>query len=208
MSIEALIFDFDGTLAELTIDFAAMCREVEALASVCDFDGPWPGDGYLLEQVQAVAQILGDGFAARAHQAITSFELACAAKSRLFPFALDLLARARQRGLKLAIISRNCEKAIRVVFPAVDQACDLFLPREAVPNPKPHPNHLAAALGGLGVAPARTAVGGDHFVDVTSALAAGCLAVGVASGCMSRDDLARAGAALVLDNALALLDNI
>jgi phosphoglycolate phosphatase len=49
---------------------------------------------------------------------------------------------------------------------------------------------------------------GDHPTDLAAGLAAGCLAVGVASGRVTRDDLAQAGAAFVLDNASTLLDNI
>jgi phosphoglycolate phosphatase len=208
MNIDALIFDFDGTLAELTIDFVAMRDEVQALARARGYSRSWPDQGYLLEQVEAVALAMGDGFAARAHQAIIARELASAAQGRLFPFTLDLLGQARERGLKLAVISRNCGPAIRLVFPGIDQACDIFLPREAAPQLKPHPGHVTAALEGLGVAPERAAMVGDHPTDVAAALAAGCLAVGVASGRMSRDDLAQAGATLVLDNASTLLDNL
>jgi phosphoglycolate phosphatase len=208
MSIAALIFDFDGTLAELTIDFMAMRDEVQAAAHARGFAAPWPGQGYLLEQVQIVAQALGNGFADQAQEIIMAREMASAAQGRLFPFTTSLLARARQRGLGLAVISRNCGPAIRLVFPGIDQACDVFLPREAAPHLKPHPGHVTAALEGLGVAPAQAAMVGDHPTDLAAGLAAGCLAVGVASGRVTRDDLAQAGAAFVLDNASTLLDNI
>ncbi|MBI4799219.1 MAG: HAD family hydrolase, partial [Desulfarculus sp.] len=171
MPPRALIFDFDGTLAELNIDFAAMRAEVEVLARGLGLAGPWPGQGYLLEQVDQVAERLGDGFAHRAGQLIMERELAAARQGRLFAFTRPLLTQARARGLRLAIISRNCGAAIRLVFPQVDQASDVFLPREAVSLTKPHPEHPLEALRRLGLPPREAALIGDHPTDVQAALA-------------------------------------
>lgn len=205
MPPRALIFDFDGTLAELNIDFAAMRAEVEVLARGLGLAGPWPGQGYLLEQVDLVAQRLGDGFARRAGQLIMERELAAARQGRLFAFTRELLAQARARGYGLAIISRNCGPAIRLVFPQVDQACDVFLPRETVAQTKPHPGHPLEALKRLGLPPREAALIGDHPTDLQAALAAGCLPVGVASGRVPMAQLWQAGAALVLPDASGLL---
>ncbi len=205
MNITALVFDFDGTLAELNIDFAAMRVAAEALARGLGFAGPWPG-GYLLEQVDEVAAALGNGFRARAQGLIMEAEMEAARRGRLFGFSRELLSQARARGYCLAVISRNCGPAIRQVFPQVDQMCDVFLPREAVARTKPDPAHPLAALARLGVPPARAAMIGDHPMDVTTALAAGCLAVGVASGRVGPEELKAAGAGLVLPDASGLLE--
>ncbi len=204
MEIDALIFDFDGTLAELNIDFGAMYAEVQALARQMGLTGDWP-EGLLLEVIAQLAGELDHGFERRAHRLLRQREVAAARRGALFGFTRELLDRARSLGLATAIISRNCGQAIRVVFPQVDEACDLFLPREAVARPKPHPGHVLAALAGLGAEPGRAAVVGDHPIDVTGARAAGCLAVGVASGRMSAADLNAAGADIVLPDAAGLL---
>lgn len=206
MQPKALIFDFDGTLAELNIDFAAMRAEVEVLARGLGLGGDWPREGYLLEQVEVVAARLGDGFARKAGQLIMQRELAAAREGRLFAFTPALLAAARAQGYALAIISRNCGPAIRLVFPQVDGSCDVFLPRETVPRTKPHPGHPLEALRRLGLSPHQAALIGDHPIDVATAQAAGCLPVGVASGRIGQDDLRAAGAALVLPDASGLLD--
>lgn len=204
MKIDALIFDFDGTLAELNIDFTAMYAEVRTLAREMGLAGPWP-EGLLLEVIEDLRGELGDPFVERAHELLRAREEAAARQGRLFPYTEALLGRARGLGLGTAIISRNCGQAIRVVFPGIDGACDLFLPREKVNRVKPHPEHVNVALDGLGTEPGRAAVVGDHPIDVTGARAAGCLAVGVTSGRMSAGDLAAAGADLVLPHAGGLL---
>jgi phosphoglycolate phosphatase len=203
--MEALIFDFDGTLAELNLDFAALRDEVLAEAQAWGGAPPWPR-GHLLEQVQALAGPLGRPFALRALELIQQRELAAAERGRLLPHTGELLARARRRGLAIAVVSRNCGPAIRRVFPQVESATDAFLPREAVARPKPHPDHLRAACRALGVAPASAAMVGDHPTDMQAARAAGCRAVGVTTGRTPAGELAAAGAHAVLAHAGLVLE--
>jgi phosphoglycolate phosphatase len=206
MEPRALIFDFDGTLAELNIDFAAMRDDVMALARSLGLEGPWPAQGYLLEQVALAAQGLVNGFQAQAMALIEERELAAARQGRVFGFTRELLAAARAQGYGLAIISRNCGPAIRQVFPQVEGLCDVFLPREAVTRTKPDPHHPLEALRRLGVEPGRAALIGDHPTDLQAAQAAGCLPVGVASGRVGMAELEAAGAALALPDASGLLE--
>lgn len=204
MPLQAIIFDFDGTLAELNIDFDRLRGEVRAQARLEGFSGEWP-DGYLLEEVEALAAILGDGFGRKSMALIQEAEIEAARRSSLFSFTKGLLAEIRQLNYGLAVISRNCGPAIRTVFPEIDDDGLVFLPREAVAKTKPHPGHLLAACAALEVRPEDSVVVGDHPMDITTALAAGCVAVGVASGRMSEDNLRAAGAALVLPDASDLL---
>ncbi len=203
--LQALVFDFDGTLAELNLDFDHMRVQVEDLARSRGYQGPWPR-GYLLEAVDQVGRRLGPGFVSRARALIRELEVAAAQRARLFPFTLPLLQATRRRGLAVAIVSRNCKAAIEEVFPRVADQGRVFLPREAVAEPKPHPRHLLAACRALGVEPGRTALVGDHPLDVHTALAAGCRAIAVASGRIPAPELERAGAHLVLPDASALLE--
>ena len=204
MKLEAIIFDFDGTLAELNIDFDGLREEVHARARRLGFNGDWTG-GYLLEEVEALAGELGQGFVHEAMELIQQAEVEAARRGRLFSYTRGLLAQARERDYGLAIISRNCGPAIRTVFPEVDDGRLVFLPREAVEKTKPHPDHLLAACLALNAQPQASVVVGDHPMDMTTALAAGCIAVGVASGRMSAEDLRQAGASLVLPDASNLL---
>ncbi|MCB2193868.1 MAG: hypothetical protein KQI62_19990, partial [Deltaproteobacteria bacterium] len=116
MNIQGIIFDFDGTLAELNLDFGLMADRVEALARSEGFSGPWP-EGYLLEVLEVVGARLGDGFPARAAKVIEAVEVEAAARSRLFPFTRPLLAQAKGQGLCLGVVSRNCGAAIRLLLP-------------------------------------------------------------------------------------------
>lgn len=197
---QALVFDFDGTLAELNIDFGLMAGQVEALARRMGFAGPWPA-GYLLEVVGRVANALGEGFAAQAEEVIRQVEVEAAARGRLFDFCRPLLAGLRREGLAVAIVSRNCAAAIRRIFPDIDAHCQAFLPREAAPRPKPDPAHVLAALECLGVWPAQAWMIGDHPTDMSAGRAAGCFCLGLTSGRSDAAALRAAGAGLVLADA-------
>lgn len=203
--LKALIFDFDGTLAELNIDFHELARQVRELAALRGYGDAWPATGYLLEQVAAVAATLGNGFGDEAQALIQAGEVEAAGRGRLFAYTRPLLTAARARGLGLAIISRNCAPAIRRVFPDIDQAVQAFLPREKAARVKPDPAHPLAALEVLGVAPDQAALVGDHPTDLDAARAAGCRAVGVASGRVAMAELTAAGAELALPDAAGLL---
>ena len=203
MDIQGIIFDFDGTLAELNLDFRLMADRVEELARREGFAGPWP-EGYLLEVVKVVSDRMGDGFADRAEQVIEAVEVEAAARSRLFPFTRPLLAQGRAQGLGLGVVSRNCAAAIRRLLPEADQL-NAFLPRERAPKPKPHPDQLWDACRQMGLDPGRAVMVGDHPTDMQAAVAAGCLAVGVTSGRVGGEELKEAGATVVLPDAGGIL---
>lgn len=205
MKTQALIFDFDGTLAELNLDFTAITAEVMGLARAHGLAGDWPA-AYLLEAIERVDLILGDGFGRRAHQLLETREVQAAERGSLFPYTVPMLARCRELGVKTAIISRNCGAAISVVFPEIERRCDVFLPRDKVKRTKPDPAHVHRALEGLGAAAAEAVMVGDHPMDVQTGLAAGCRTVGVASGRIGQGELAEAGADLVLPDAGGLLE--
>jgi phosphoglycolate phosphatase len=204
MDIQGIIFDFDGTLAELNLDFGLMARRVEELARGEGFLGPWP-TGYLLEVVKQVAAALGNGFQERAGRVIEAVELEAAARSRLFPFTRPLLTQARGQGLALAVVSRNCGAAIRHLLPEAD-SLNAFLPRERAPRPKPHPDQIWDACRQMGLDPGQAAMVGDHPTDMQAAVAAGCLAVGVTSGRVGGEELREAGAQVVLPDAGRVLE--
>lgn len=204
MKPKALIFDFDGTLAVLNIDFNLMKERVAALAARLGLAGPFPA-GYLLEAVDEAAAVLGPGFKTAAWGLIQEMEVAAAAQSSLFPFTLPLLADLRAAGLKLAIITRNCAPAVKVLLPAIDELVDAFIPRELASRPKPHPDQVLAACAALGAPPTLSVMVGDHPTDMQAAVAAGAFALGVASGRAPAEELTLAGARLVLPDASGLL---
>jgi phosphoglycolate phosphatase len=210
--IRAIVFDFDGTLAELHIDFDEMKSRLESLASEyvpITWKAPLPPVLELLTILTGKVVELRNGgaaeFQARANALITGIEVEAAAKGRLFPFTRNLFRKLERRGIKSAIITRNCEQGVRMVFPDLDTYCTHLLSREHVKRVKPHPDHLLEALQLIGSTPEAALMVGDHPLDIETGLRAGTLTGGVASGRMSKEELASTGAHWTADDCESLL---
>lgn len=199
--ISAIVFDFDGTLAELHLDFIEMKEQVRALARSYLDCAPEPTRMPALEWVNRLAARIHEidpeasgEFQLRAHTGILELELEAARKGRLFEFTRPLLADLKRDNIRTAIITRNCEQAVRIVFPELDDYCDGFLSREHVPRVKPDPDHLLRALQQISANSASALMVGDHPIDIQTGQSAGVMTAGVCSGNSTREDLARSGA--------------
>lgn len=213
MKLEAIIFDFDGTLAELTIDFTAMKRKVAALFEAYTEERPEPPHVPALEWLDTLAADIEEfegrelalEFHSRGRLVIQATELDAAKAGKLFPFTKDMLAALRGMGVGTGVITRNSTAAVKTVFHDIEHHCDVFLAREDVADTKPHPGHLLAALERIGATPGKTLMVGDHTLDLDTGKSAGTLTAGVASGSLDAPALASAGADFVADDADALM---
>lgn len=188
--ITALIFDFDGTLARPTLDFSVM-RKAALAAMRMHLDVPDRPDLPTMELLNLIGTETEAARAARtaALNAVRDVEIDAARESRLFSFVRPMLARLKELGLAMGIITRNCPEALASIFPdASDHG--VVLTRDDVPRVKPDPDHLARALERLGVRPEHAIMIGDHPMDITVGKRAGTLTAGVASGGHGLEELA------------------
>lgn len=192
---EAVLFDFDGTLASVHIDFARLRRKITALAEPFLGEEPEPSDLPVLEWLDELADEirefdhpLGQEFHCRGRLVIQATELDAAREASLFPFTRPMLAELRATGVKTGILTRNSTAAVKLVFPDVAACCDAFIAREDAPKVKPDPAHALAVLARLGVSPARALLVGDHPLDVQAARQAGLASAAVVSGHSQRKD--------------------
>ncbi len=202
----AFIFDFDGTLAP-NLDLPGMRRGVIAMTRAAGVpDAVFEGE-YIIEIIDAGRRWLAesgrddaDAYFTAAHDYITRFELEAASSLDPFPQVRRLLGAIRGRGSKSAVVTRNCEKAVRNTFPDIDEHLDAVLARDNVTHPKPDPRHLEAALERLDVRAAEAVMIGDGALDMALGESLGLLCVGVLTGSNDRAALESAGAHLVLEH--------
>ena len=198
MPLDAVVFDFDGTLAELVLDFAAMKDRVARVAAVYLADVPPPNGLPALEyanqlagRIRAVAAADARRFLDDVAARIVDQEIEAARRARLFPATRDALAALARNGVKVGIITRNCRAAVDIVFPDASDFAGVILARDESRHVKPDPRHLLDALDVLGAVPGRALMVGDHPMDLATGRAAGTLTAGVASGRVGLDELAR-----------------
>jgi phosphoglycolate phosphatase len=210
---DAIVFDFDGALAELVLDFEEMKLRVATLAGEYLAAPPVPGAVPVLEWVEALTGDIrrqgengrGQAFRGRAHGLIEDMEIAAARSPLLFHFTKPLLAALAERGVKTAIITRNCRRAVERIFPDASAYVSTIIAREDAIRVKPDPEHLLQALRAMGAAPSRSLMVGDHPMDIATGKAAGTLTGAVASGRISLDALRLAGPDFAAADAAALL---
>lgn len=212
--IRAIVFDFDGTLAELHIDFGCMKSELGILAGEF-LPGVEPPPLRVLEWLEELkcdvrrrAPRRLSEFLDRADRLVQDMELDAARRGSLFPFTRPMLENLQLQGIKAAVITRNCEEAVRLVFPDVDRYCGGLLARDHVPKVKPDPDHLLRALEVLACGVEGVLMVGDHPLDVETGKRAGVLTAGVSSGRISLEELARTGADWVAANCRDLMEQL
>jgi phosphoglycolate phosphatase len=210
--IEAVVFDFDGTLAVLNIDFPAMRSAVRAVAAEYGVPREILDGLFVLETIDAGRSWLGGTFPARAavfHREamdlVSAIEMQAARDGALIEGVRGLLKGMRERRIRRAVITRNCAAAVTLIFPDLSDYCDVFLPREAVSRVKPHPGHLLESLARMGTDPARSLMVGDHPMDIRTGRESGTRTAGVLTGSAGSEALLEAGADLVVKSAADLL---
>ena len=214
MRAEAVIFDFDGTLVHLNIDFKLMRQEVERLLAEYDLN-PAPLKGLLiLEMIAEATRLLsrhdplkGQELYDRAHELVTEHEIRAARNGKVFPGVIEMFGVLKKRGMRIGVITRNCETAVKMVFPDIERFCHVFIPRDSITRVKPHRDHLSMALKEMAVSrPDRCLMVGDHTLDIEGGRRMAMKTVGVLTGSAGRNEFLEAGADLVLDSVTEIPD--
>ena len=206
--IKAIIFDFDGTLAVLNIDFSSMKERVFDLMKHYGVGEEPIEERYLLEIIDEVYQILwkknpsgAEEFYQESHQILHEIEMRAAEEGRLIPGTEATLKILRGKGIKVGIVTRNCEEAVRKVFPNINDFCDVFVSRSSVKKVKPHPDHLTYVMESLKVSGDETVMVGDHPIDIQAGKRVGMKTIGVLTGRTKREEFEKAGATYILGEA-------
>lgn len=212
MTFRAVIFDFDGTLADTLDDIANAMNHALALHALPlhprDTYRELVGEGVerLVERaVPADRRHLIGAVVAELRHYYSDHMLDRAAP---YPGVPELLDRLTERRIPMAILSNKPEPATRWMvdrlferwsFAAVVGGTD------GVPL-KPDPAALLGIARAIGVEPTDCVYLGDTRTDMETAVAAGVFPAGALWGFRHRAELEDHGARAVLDHPLQLLD--
>lgn len=159
-----VIYDLDGTLVELTVDWDAVARDVDEVLRTRDVDTA----GHSLWEMLGLSDETGHRDAVEA--AIGEHERAGARNSQRLPLADELPLDA-----PVAVCSLNCEAACRTALELhdIDDHVDAVVGRDSVPTYKPDPGPLEALLAEFDAPAERTLFVGDSERDGVAARRAG-----------------------------------
>ena len=202
MGMKAIIFDYNGVLADdLELHFEAyleLAKRHKSKATKEDILAIL-STAPCSAKIEMIAGTNDPTVTSRLMKEKTGIYIELAKKKGvLFPNERDVLEKLSKKYI-LAIISNSTREQIIKVFPQdLFEKFSVFLTYEDVEKRKPAPDSLLKVMERLGVARNEACYVGDNTADMAFAKNAGVLAVGITTGYVSREELLREGANLVI----------
>ena len=214
MEIKAVIFDFDGTLADtkkaivvakqdtmrkfgLDVKDEEACAATIGLTARAGFEKLYPelDDEALLDELVVAYRARFD-------------ELKKQMPPERFPGVDHVLAVLEERGIMRTIATARNKKSLFEFLADwnLEKAFPYVLAGEDTTRLKPHPDAVLKTLSDLSLSADQAIVVGDMPVDIAMGKSAGVLTCGVTYGNSCRADLEAAGADFVIDNIEELLE--
>jgi phosphoglycolate phosphatase-like HAD superfamily hydrolase len=175
---DAVVYDLDGTLVRLVVDWAACEAELAGLLEEAGVDATDMDAWELLRAAEDA------GIGAEAEAIIASYEREGATNS----VRLETADEVPNWDVPVGVCSLNCEAACHTALEraALRDMVDVVIGRDSHTERKPHPGPLEAAVGALGADPARCLFVGDSDSDRVTAERAGTSFRSVPDGRTSR----------------------
>jgi phosphoglycolate phosphatase len=183
LTLEAVVFDLDGTLVDTAADIAAAVNRTLAADGLRPLSPaevePMIGRGatvlIALAYEAAGAPLDPAEVPATAERYLARYAEHPAEHAKPYADAPEALAALHERGVGLAVCTNKRTSLARAVLEATGLAPFLgaVVGPDMVSRRKPDPAHLGAAIAAIGAEPARTLYVGDGDVDVQTARTAG-----------------------------------
>lgn len=193
--LKAVLFDLDGTLIDSKKDIAAAAN-----AARVHFGMP-------ALPLEVVTGYIGWGIEHLNRKSLETEDPAklaeglevlkayyrdhCVDQTVIFPGAIELLDFLKGRGIGMGLVSNKPHEFTLITMEKLGLSpyFKAILGADAVPNKKPHPEPLLAALAKIGAKPSEAVMIGDSPVDIQAARAAGMLVGIVSHGFVAKEYL-------------------
>lgn len=217
--LRGVIFDFDGTLVNSTIDFVSMRKAVLAVIEPYDVpDGIIDQNASLARNMIAAWQHLSTvldeedllEFERRIEHASCEIEMSSVEKTTEVPGATKALLALRAKGYRTSILTRGSRRYVEAALTVsgIPFERDLMVCHDdySLVEAKPNPIALRRAANLIGLEPRDCVYVGDHWMDQDCADSAGMLFIGVLSGHNDRERWQGRNLKMMLDDITKLVD--
>ncbi len=193
MTASAVLFDFDGTLADTAADLCAALNRLRVRRSL----EPLPVETARPYASMGARGLLRIGFglqpqdaeyAALREEFLRCYEEKVCVDTCLFPGMRELLDELESRAIRWGIVTNKSTRLTDLIVRALSLAPDCVVCGDSTPHLKPHPAPLLLAAKTLDVPLQRCFYLGDDLRDIQAARAAGMRPVAVEWGYVSPDN--------------------
>ncbi len=210
MTLKAVVFDLDGTLANFNLDYKVVRAEVRSFFIKKGLPVSILSTNESIFEMLEKAEIFmkNNGKSEKAIKEIRGkalaiaekFELEAAKSTSLLPGVAETLKTLKKMGLKIGLFTINSEKSTNYILKRfrIARFFDAVIPRNSVKYVKPSSEHLEFVLKALEVDPNETIVVGDGVSDVKCARELKAIAVGLPTGPSSIKELISSGANYII----------
>jgi phosphoglycolate phosphatase len=187
MPSRAVLFDFDGTLADTASDLAAavnrMLEEQGHDALPPERLRPFASAGArgLLHAAFGLKPEDAE-YKAMREEFLDLYAELCCGETQLFPGVAELLRELAARGIRWGVVTNKSTRFTERILVHLQLKPDCVACGDTTPHLKPHPASLLHASGQLGLPPATCWYLGDDLRDMKAARAAGMRPIAVEWG--------------------------
>lgn len=183
----AVLFDFDGTLADTAADLGAAANRLRAARGLPALSigevRPYASSGARGLLRVGLGLVPGDdAYEDMRNAFLTHYDAHLCVDTRLFPGIAELIGQLRTRGLAWGIVTNKAARFTAPLVSALGIVPGCVVCGDTTPHSKPHPAPLLHAASALGLAPGQCCYVGDDLRDVEAARAAGMRAIAVEYG--------------------------
>lgn len=201
-----IIFDFDGTLVDFTINYMSMRSEIiEFLYSSFEFPQNFfsINDSILITINKAQNYILHIDpecnwrlISVNVDKIMRKWEWKAAKKNQINSDVKETLEKIKKKGFQIAIFTLEPREIIEFLIKKgdIEHFIDLIASRDEVKNLKPNPEHLNYVLKNLKVKSDQVIVVGDHKMDMECGKSVKALCIGKKSNLNKDEELLAGGA--------------
>lgn len=200
MQIKGVIFDFDGTLVNLSIPFKKIKEKIlkEAKKRNLKFKENLP-ILELLDYIKRKNGKKGKIFFSLGHRILKEEEIK--ASKRTYPkyHVLKTLKNLKKNNIKIGIITRNCRESVENVIRKFSIHYDVLLTRDDVKKVKPDVYHIKKCLKLLKLKKNEVIIVGDHPFDIRCGKKIGIKSVGIRSSYIKDELFYKEGSDFLFD---------
>lgn len=216
-TIDAVVFDLDGTLIHTTVDFSRMKHRL--MEELTRWNVPTalldPQDTIVGNLERAVRDLASQGRGAeegelrdRVGRLMDLTEMERVSETRPVEGSNDCLDSLKRNGIRMGLLTRGSRAyALKALHHAgLGQRFDVMVCRDDHPEEEAKPNVKAMerVAAQLGTSPRKCLMVGDHFIDLSCARSASAHFIGVLTGSFGQHDWSRYDCPAVITSVVEL----